>query len=354
MKRIFAGVLALVVAVPLGLGLVSAGAAPSGSTYVGAWGGPDSTGYASANAAIGPLDATKVFYGTLPATWAGSKSAAFPAGTVQVIAYNTPDTNVVSFAKSIPAGQIVYFSYQSEQEAAYAGAAGAAQFVSQWEAQVNLIRSVGNADLGYVPSSAIYQYDGSNAAATACDYLPPPQYVTAYGADVYQHQLGGGGTWPANGLSDFPRFQSWLHCVPAGARIAITEYGVDGTVSAAERNTRIQQDAAYLATLNPLTWIYWYGNMGSPAKDYIFTDAPTVATWKAIEAGNVPSPSPSPTVTQTVTPTPTPTPTQTATPTPTPTHTVTPSPTPSPTHTRVPLVCKKHRWWKKCRKYYRH
>lgn len=297
----------LMLAVPAAMAMTST---PAPTMYVGAWAGPDATGYVAANKTIGPLDATKVFYGTLPATWAGSKSAGFPAGTVQVIAYNTPTTNVVSFAKSVPVGQLVYFDYQSEPEGAYSGASGAAQFVSQWVQQANLIKSVGNPDLGTMTSAEAYDYQASvNPAAMACDYTPPGSSVTAYGVDVYQHQGNG---WPTQGLANYPRFQAWLHCVPAGARIAVTEYGVDATVSAAERNTRIQQDAAYLASLNTALWVYWYGNMGTPGKSYAFTDAATIATWQGIEAGN---PVPTPTATS-----PTPTPTPTVTPTPTPTH----------------------------------
>ena len=319
--RRFAGFAAIFAALAVLLG-VSVASAGSGTMYVGAWAGPDATGYVAANKTIGPLDVTKVFYGTLPATWAGSKSAAFPAGTVQVIAYNTPTTNVVSFAKSVPPGQIVYFSYQSEPEGAYSGASGASQFVTQWVEQANLVKSVGNPDLGTMTSAEAYEYQsGVNPAAVACDYTPPSSSVTAYGVDVYQHQGNG---WPANGLSDYPRFQAWLHCVPAGARVAVTEYGVDATVSAAERNTRIQQDAAYLTKLDALLWVYWYGNMGTPGKSYAFTDAATVATWQSIEAGNVPVPTPTPTVTS-----------------PTPAPTTSPTPSTAPENIRVRVRCVK-------------
>jgi hypothetical protein len=222
-----------------------------------------------------------VFYSTLPATWAGSKSASFPASVLQVISWNTADTNVVSFAKSIPAGVHVAWSYQSEQEAAYAGAAGAAQFVQQWDSQVTLLRSVGNPDFSYVPSSAAYQYTSGNSAAMACDYLPPKSYVTEYGVDVYQHEKQM--TSASHGLSNYPVFQAWLHCVPQGARIAVTEYGVDASLSTAQRNTVIGWDASYLATLNPLVWVYWYyDTIQDPAHDYLFTDPPTIATWKGL------------------------------------------------------------------------
>jgi len=287
---------------------------PSGgkvANFIGADSGPTGahgqsvSDIQSADSTIGPDRLVKYFYsGSLPGTWVGSVPEAITKaipGTAIIVCWNSlmAQSALEQFCSSIPAGQIVGFSWQSEQEGAYSGASGAARFIQGWNNQVDSIRKVGNNNLLAIPTSEVYQYAaGVNSVAQAGAYLPDASHVDVYGVDVYYHEKGGGGAWPSNGLANYNRFQTWLSLVEKkspGAKICLAEYGIDSCLESTNpgiRANRLKQDVAYLrANLKDRVWgwCYWWRNMSATdcAHMYKFTDTETVGTWKKIANGSL-------------------------------------------------------------------
>lgn len=300
----------------LGVTLGNAGAStgagtPSPVTYIGAYGGPTEADYVTAYGTIGPLKFTKFFSaGTIAdgtdsmgggnGVWQGTAAEAvcnaYP-GTAVILCWNTLMTQAEmnTFTASIPAGQVVGFSFAQEPEGdpTYAGTTGAAQFVTNWEDQVTKIRAAGNANLLAIMEAEAYEYTSAiNPAAVAGDYLPSSSYVDIYAVHVYQHQSIPS-EWPSQGLANYGRYQTWENLAAAkGKPLAISEYGIDATVSDAERNARLALDIAYIdsafgsggsvSTTDLWCFGYWWWDESTTdaSKFYQFTDAATIATWE--------------------------------------------------------------------------
>jgi Putative Ig domain len=320
---------------PTGLSL-SAGSSGGGNTsilHVAANGGPDGTSgqsftdYQTAQTTIGPLTGIKLFVsGDLPSDWT---QAVWSTGisvqqvvttypnVVPILAWNGPGgtspssaATITAFCNSIPTGVSVGFDWQQEPENP-SSAISAAQFVSGFQQTANAIHALKrtNTDptsaspgLFTITSSAWGQY-GPTGDAISGNYLPGPSYVDIYAIDIYQHELGGSfngaTTWSTGGLSNSAFFQNWLGLVQKfGQPLAITEYGIDNTVSNAMRAQRLQDDYSYLkaafnggaASPYPLfMWLYWWHNMATSNTQYKFTDTTAVNTWKGIAAGSASS-----------------------------------------------------------------
>jgi hypothetical protein len=235
-------------------------------------------GFTSAEQAIGPLSAARFYYTTLPGSFVNSPEARLPSGVVPVISYNTPDQNVVAYAKSVNRPIWLDFHHEPEDHNAYSSGAA---YVAQFEAQSKLIRSAGNPDVKVVTINAGYAYRTSHGNGLDGSYLPPASYVDAYMLDLYQICCTGE-RWPAQGLADYDRFQNWLKLVGnRGKPLGFGEYGIEA--SDAVRDARITADASYLRSAFSGTFGLWdYFWVGI----WRFTDAATIATWRSIAASS--------------------------------------------------------------------
>lgn len=254
---------------------------------LGARGGPTNalSLFNTANSTIGPLNCTKLFYSTvLPTTYVGSIESTYPVGVTPVVCYKTMNTNVAAYVNSVT--RPVWLVYHQEPEGDYPLGS---TFVSEFNTQSALIRAQGNPLVKVVCCSAGFPYRAAGTAdVLAGNYIPPASSVDYYCKDVYQDQ---GSLYPTAGLSNYPIWTNWYSFVSgSGKPIGITEYGIGSTGSNADRNTRIQQDCAYLRASIPslAMWQYWWSNVGTdPATTYQFTDTATIATWQGIEAGTI-------------------------------------------------------------------
>lgn len=256
---------------------VVASAGPSAGPAAVMVGARSSNGFTSAEQSLGPLGAARFYSsGALPANFGKSPASRLPSGVVPVISYNTLNTNVVSYVKSV--NRPIWLAYQHEPEDHHKFASGAA-YVSQFEAQSKLIRSAGNPDVKVVTINAGYAYRTRGGLGLDGSYLPPASYVDAYALDLYQVCCTGD-RWPADGLADYDMFQNWLKLVAfRGKPLGLTEYGIEA--SDAVRDARIQADASYLRSefggQFELWEYFWVGI-------WQFTDAATVATWRSLAA----------------------------------------------------------------------
>lgn len=241
----------------------------------------------TANATIGPLNCSKIFYSTiLPAAFPGSVESTYPAAVTPVVCYKTMNTNVQSYVASVT--RPLWLVYHQEPEGDYATGA---QFVSEFMSQAVLIRQMNNPLVKVVYCAAGYPYrTGGDAQALAGNYIVPASSVDVYAKDVYQDK---GAIYPSLGLSNYPIFQNWLAFVEGkGKPLAITEYGIGSTGTTTDRQQRIALDCGYLRTLPPgqlAMWQYWWANQ-SPTdvtQQYQFTDAPTISTWRAVISGSL-------------------------------------------------------------------
>lgn len=261
-----------VLPVPYTAGTAHTATATPAAVLIGA---RSDTGFTGVNQAIGPLGATRFYYtGKLPASFAGSKAAKLPAGVVPVISYNQATTNVVSYVKSV--NRPIWLAYRHEPEDGHQFSSGSV-YVSQFEGQSRLIRSVGNHNVKVASINAGYAYRNGRGLGLNGSYLPPASYVDAYALDLYQVCCRGG-RWPAKGLASYDRFQNWLKLVGSrGKPLGLTEYGIEASASA--RDARIQTDAGYLRSRfggKFGLWDYYYIGI------WRFTDAATIQTWRSL------------------------------------------------------------------------
>jgi hypothetical protein len=231
-------------------------------------------GFDLANSAIGLLKATRLFYPhSLPASFAGTVESQLPQGVIPIVSYKTLNTNVVSYVRSV--NRPLWLCFHHEPEHAYSSGS---VFVQQFESQSNLIRSVHNSFVKVIMIAGSYQYRPGKIGHDG-SFIPPAQYVDYYGVDVYQYPQS---AWPSDGLANYGQFQRWLRLVkPLGKPLAITEYGIAG-VSNAARDARITLDARYLQSAfgGKLALLeYWWNG------ECQFTDAATIATWRAVVSG---------------------------------------------------------------------
>lgn len=237
-------------------------------------GAHSSDGFTSANQALGPLGAARFYYTALPKSFQNSPESRLPSGVMPVISYNTLNTNVVSYVKSV--NRPIWLAFHHEPEDHNAFSSGAA-YVAQFESQSKLIRSAGNSDVKVVSINAGYAYRSKGGTGLNGSYLPPASYVDAYALDLYQVCCNGE-RWPSGGLANYDRFQNWLKLVGLrGKPLGLTEYGIEASDSV--RDARIQADASYLRSeFNGQFEVWEYFWVGI----WRFTDAATVATWRSI------------------------------------------------------------------------
>jgi hypothetical protein len=287
---------------PVGLILASGSGGSSGSDFqyvgvnTGPQGAPTFAQFQTCYPLMGPIGCYKLFFTSLPATWAGSLmdqiTQAYP-GVFCYIAWNTQhtQTEITNFIKTIPASIAeVGFSWQSEPENG-AFSSGAA-FVSGWNdqaAKIQAARSVTSTKLTLITSHFMgwYQQGGNSS------YIPPAAFVDVYGIDFYDRKV----YWAGPDMSTNKAWTQWTGFVKnLGRPLALTEFGISGASSDTEQNTRLQADWTYLKSAfgpggslsgSPLyTWLYWntggttFG--GTNINEFLGTQ--TRNTWAAISA----------------------------------------------------------------------
>ena len=301
----------------------------AGGAYSGIGGGQD---WVSMEGAIGPgVLAVKIFFsGDLPANvWtavgsvnsgavppatgysAAQIDAAFP-GVVPIFCWNGPGggsstqpssaQTIAAACVNIPAGRTCGFNWAGEPENPTSPFTTGASYVAGFQQTATALHALNRPELLAVTCSTWGQYMPTGRAVDG-SFLPSGDYVDVYGIDIYQHQLGGtmngATTWPSAGLSNYSCWLKWISLVvplatPQGRAIAITEYGVDNTVSVSQRASRLQSDFTYLKSAFGSSgsvysqalwvWLYWYHNMAATNAQYRFTDSAALNTWQAVVA----------------------------------------------------------------------
>jgi hypothetical protein len=280
----FAATLALLAS---GTGSASGGLEAATGTRAATIIGAAAANFTAADMTIGPLQDQRIFYpNALPASFIGSAGDRLPAGVTAVISYNTENTNVVSFLRSVPANRPVIMIFHHEPEHSY-GPSGAT-FVAQFESQSKLIRSLHRPNVRVAMAAEAYQYvDGRNGASGS--YLPPAAYLDMYLLDYYEPHPAPDG----KGIAKNRQFQAWYRLVKnRGRQLGFAEYGLssDGSATAdAVRVATMKADAAWMVAHGPFAiWSYWWKDApaSSSANSWQFTDPGAVTEWRAIEAGS--------------------------------------------------------------------
>jgi hypothetical protein len=259
------------------------------------------------NPAIGPLDAIKMFYSgtqvmdTFQNGHLGSDNESqLPQGIVPFITYKDSQiSGLAQYVASIPDDREVWLSYWQEAEDTYPGGSYT-NFIKTFIQCSQIIRSVGKANVKIFQNSAGSPYATVGSAPQQGLWQVPPEHVDAYTVDSYQRASLH--SYPSAGLANYQPWLNWLGVYASSGRpVGITEYGISNATPG-QRNTRLQQDAAYLRTAFPgpaggpgavspfplLLWLYWWsdcsgGSIGAFANQ--FTDSATIATWQQIGSG---------------------------------------------------------------------
>ena len=254
---------------------------------------------------IGPLQSSKIFYGTgtgvkpLPPSFKGSVCDELKHQPVCVIAYKTASKKTLQgFVESMPAhrSRPVIMVWWDEPELGKSGMSPGTYkknfgLRSEWVRQAAKAKhltyvkvAMDSATSGYAPGRPGYD----------CSYLPAASHVDYYLTDAYEHRL--------TGLADVAGFQRWSQCTAGRGKLrGIAEYGLGvctktGTKAGElEREHMLARDAAYLAKKFPslFMWEYWWskisGSGGRCAHSW-FSQTSMIATdWKKIEAGRAAS-----------------------------------------------------------------
>jgi hypothetical protein len=238
----------------------------------------------SANRYVGPLQTERVYHGLLPASFAGSREARFPAGVVPIVSYRRPTADVARYVASVNRPIILIFRYNPEPR--MSGPA----FVSAFEEQSRLIRSVHNANVQIGMSAMIYQYRSSlNPKAATCGYIPPPSYVDYYLAAVYDPYLEG------IDRTDQGGFVVWQNCTrglhrPRGLvefGLGLGTHGSSSCQPESRRTAVMYRDLDYLHTNLPdlaVLEYWWNASPGAPcAQSWQFpADSSTADLWRTL------------------------------------------------------------------------
>lgn len=226
--------------------------------------------WASANSAVGPLQTQRIHHNVLPASFLRARERRLPPGVVPIVSYQTATADVRSYVASVDRPIVLIYGYNPERRM------GAAAFISAFEAQSRLIRSVHNGNVRVATSSLIYQYQAKiNAQAARCAYIPPAAYVDYYLAAVYDPYLKGIDRTDGGG------FAVWQSCTRDRHRPrGLVEYGIGlgtpGSASCQPESHRTQilyRDMAYLhANVPDLAVLEYWWDM-SPS-------APCAESWR--------------------------------------------------------------------------
>lgn len=216
----------------------------------------------SANRDVGPLQTQRIYHRSLPASFAGTQESRLPSGVVPIVSYDVGTVDVTSYVRSVDRLVMLIFRYNPEARMS------AADFTSAFEEQSRLIHSVHNRNARVAVSALTYQYQMSvNAAATRCEYVPPPVYVDYYLAAVYEPYLQG------ITRTDHGGFVVWQHCTNGLLRPrGLVEYGlglgIRGSTSCepeSERTNVLRDDMGYLRDNLPDLAVleYWWATTAS-------------------------------------------------------------------------------------------
>ena len=262
--------------------------------------------WATANAAIGPGQTHRLFYGgALPASMDYDST---PSNVTIIASFKSQmtQTAIQSYLTDlVTSGRQVILIYHHEPEGDYTLGS---QFVSEFQTQSTYIRGAAtalglsqgwpNGQVSVAMAAAGYPYRNAGTSDVLDgNYLTGlGPYVDMFTKDIYQGAGGDSGVqWPSNGLANCQYWVNWLNLVTNTSivgtlkPVGITEYGVDSEVTNTERFNRITLDANYLFTLPSVTgfpvplYCYWWQSIDT--NNAQFTDAPTEALWTSIEEG---------------------------------------------------------------------
>jgi transcriptional regulator with XRE-family HTH domain len=240
--------------------------------------------WSSADQAVGPLQTERYYHDVLPPSFAGSREARLPAGVVPIVSYWKPTVRVTRYVASVNRPIILIFRFNPEPRMS------APAFVSAFEVQSRLIRSVHNPNVRVATSAMIYQYRSSlNPKAATCGYIPPPSYVDYYLAAVYDPYLEGIDRTDQGGFVVWQRCTRGLHR-PRGIAELGLGLGTHGSTSCQPESRRtavMYRDLAYLhAGLPDLAVLeYWWNQRpaASCARSWQFpADSSTADLWRTL------------------------------------------------------------------------
>lgn len=235
------------------------------------------TTFADMNAAVGPVGGMRLFYpAALSTTYDASQ---LPSGVVPFVSYKTPQTNIASFLKSLPASGRLTFHH--EPEADYpSGAAFTGEFDREYQSA-----KAARSSIPFGMIAGAYQYRagaGGASQGNGYDGSYLPSEADFYGFDTYQPK------GPLTPLEKDPRFQRWYSLVKdRGKPLYVTEYGRGDTADHsldAERAALIPVDAAYLRKIGVQAWMYWFTS-GTTGVNWRFTDQGSIDAWRKVAAG---------------------------------------------------------------------
>lgn len=239
------------------------------------------TAFTDAAARLGPLQVTRVFYGSLPARHIRIS----PSTVLEIISYKSSagSANLTSFAKSLTHGEMMTLHHEPEGPTDYASGA---QFISAFTTDYNIVHPLG-VPFGMIAGA--YQYRAKGRGYNG-SYIPST--ADFYAVDTYRdgsREVGYGAIVP---LTQVAEFQRWYSLVQGkGKPLMVTEYG-RGTVGNGEvastptkRLAVLPMDIQWLRDHGFSAFALWFSNSGPDGRAWIPTDAGYYTAFNAIVRG---------------------------------------------------------------------
>lgn len=240
--------------------------------------------WSAADQTVGPLQTQRVYHTDLPASFRRSQEGRLPAGVVPIVSYVKPTAGVTRYVASVNRPIILVYRYNPEPRMS------AQAFVSAFEEQSRLVRSVHNANVRVAVSALIFQYRSSlNPAAAACRYIPPASYVDYYLAAVFDPYLDGIDRTDAGGFVVWQKCTGGLHR-PRGLvefGLGLGQRGSPACQPESRRTAVLYHDLDYLHTNLPdlaVLEYWWHASPGaSCAQSWQFpANSSTADLWRTL------------------------------------------------------------------------
>lgn len=253
--------------------------------------------WVQAEKTLGHMTAQRIYYQSLPPSFTTDNfCSGLPLDATCVVSYKTPNQNVVSYVKSVPADRKVVLIFHHEPECGgtfpgHADFPSEQAFLNEFEIQSNLIRSADNpaVKVAMVACVTDYQlpYSPSQPGhdASNCGWIPPRQYVDFYYGDIYDNNVSG--AW------NIPGMLRWLQCTrDHHRRRGIAEWGIPHSTGCNAQLTRAEDlglSYQFFERRMPrmqMLLYFWVDGLGV-CQDWQFHEPDAVLEWHRIENGTV-------------------------------------------------------------------
>ena len=246
----------------------------------------------TAAGAVPPADAVNCQNNQAAKLWYSFKTSCTPTA----VSAGSCDGEIRAIAAAMPAGSILTYYHEPEDDMT------GVQFVGAFTRVYQQAKAV-NAAISVVPVYMSYQWrtgstkvtnNGTGGPSEIQDWIVPAAFADAYGFDLYW-QASTRGSEPDDPVSvgSDPRMTRWYNAFSsAGRPLTLTEWGIDDDLGVrASRGPAIRASRTWLSTHGFQVVMYWQhdnwylGTSGVPAGGYV--DADGVAAYQELVAAAI-------------------------------------------------------------------